>query len=98
MFFFKELSRKVVLEQQEENKIRLETVLEDQKTKFQSFLQDQASFFTNLMRFPMSWQAKKKKLSIVDLILLQKISEVFFFFCSEARKFSEIVTGGKPKE
>ena len=42
-YFSKELSRKAVLEQQEENKIRMEKVLEDQQAKFQDFLQDQAS-------------------------------------------------------
>lgn len=43
----KELSRKAVLEQQEENKIQMGKLLEDQRKKFQEFLQEQVktSFF-----------------------------------------------------
>ena len=36
-----ELSRKAVLEQQEKNKIQMESILEDQRKKFQEFLQEQ---------------------------------------------------------
>ena len=36
-----ELSRKAVLEQQEKNKIQIESILEDQRKKFQEFLQEQ---------------------------------------------------------
>lgn len=62
---YKELSRKVVLEQQEENKIRLETVLEDQKTKFQSFLQDQQESFQRLLQEE-SQKNEKKALDLLE--------------------------------
>ena len=38
-----ELSRKAVLEQQEMNKIQMESILEDQRKKFQEFLQEQVA-------------------------------------------------------
>ncbi|XP_068755532.1 coiled-coil domain-containing protein 91-like [Montipora capricornis] len=47
---YKELSRKAVLEQQEENKIRMEKVLEDQQAKFQDFLQDQQESFERVLQ------------------------------------------------
>lgn len=42
---YKELSRKAVLEQQEKNKIQMESILEDQRKKFQEFLQEQQDSF-----------------------------------------------------
>lgn len=42
---YKELSRKAVLEQQQQNKLQMEEVMEDQRNKFQEFLQDQQETF-----------------------------------------------------
>ena len=39
-----------MLEQQEENKVQMENVLEDQRKNFQEFLQDQVEIFGSLIK------------------------------------------------
>ncbi|KAL9982874.1 hypothetical protein ACROYT_G004984 [Oculina patagonica] len=47
---YKELSRKAVLEQQQENKIQMEKLLDDQTKKFQEFLQEQQESFERTLQ------------------------------------------------
>jgi len=77
----KELSRKAVLEQREENKIQMEKLLEDQRKKFQEFLQEQVK--TGLkVNEPLKTKMSK---IIADLIIHVSYGQSFFKFWPNAQ-------------
>lgn len=87
---YKELSRKAVLEQQEKNKIQMESILEDQRKKFQEFLQEQEQIEYHLEEERLKSKEALKK--AVEESRQEGLDAVEIARKEERQKYEEFVT------